>query len=150
MGLSNAERQRRYIARLKARGAPPGGGAPEPRIRELEAENADLRGRLTEEIKARLRREAKAGKSASPVTGRDGEDPRIARLQNRNKELRGELHELKKWYASGIAKKGGMNWDTFNKVVRCLHPEFRKHVSAADIDEACGLFTQWKKDRDKA
>jgi hypothetical protein len=43
-----------------------------------------------------------------------------------------------------------MNRDTFNKVVRCLHPTSRPNVSAAELDEACGLFTQWKKDRDRA
>ena len=39
---------------------------------------------------------------------------------------------------------------TFKAVVKCLHPESRKHVSAKELDETCGLLTQWKKDRDKA
>jgi hypothetical protein len=43
-----------------------------------------------------------------------------------------------------------MKRGTFNAVARALHPESRQHLTASELDEACGLFTQWKKDNDKA
>jgi hypothetical protein len=86
MGLSNKERQRRFIAKLKAqaKAAPAHGG--EARIRELEAENADLKGRLTEEIKARLRREKRAGKPHRQSPGMTGKtrESRACRTGIRN------------------------------------------------------------------
>ena len=39
---------------------------------------------------------------------------------------------------------------TFTAVVKCLHPDERDKRTKQQIDEACGLFMEWKKDQDKA
>jgi|SRR6516165_8122946 hypothetical protein len=101
MGLSNAERQRRYIRRLKAAAAKVGLTAKlQARIRELEMANADLRRK-------------------SAVLNRW--------LQNRKR----------------------MPDATYRAVVKCLHPDMRRGMTPKQIDEACGLFTQWKKAQDR-
>ena len=97
MGLSNAERQRRYIRRLKAAAVKP---TAKLRIRELEMANADLRRK-------------------SAVLNRW--------LQNRKR----------------------MPDATYRAVVKCLHPDMRRGMTPKQIDEACGLFTQWKKAQDR-
>jgi hypothetical protein len=54
MDRTNAERQRRYIARLKSR------AAPDARVQELEKENAQLRARIHELENGAARSTAKA------------------------------------------------------------------------------------------
>ena len=38
----------------------------------------------------------------------------------------------------------------FNVIVPCLHSDTRKHLTAKQIDHACGLLTEWKANKDKA
>ena len=48
-----------------------------------------------------------------------------------------------------IAKKGSMNFKTFSKIAKCLHPDYEP--SKMERDETYKLLSQWKKDReDKA
>jgi hypothetical protein len=78
----------------------------------------------------------------------DSENSRITRLQNRNRELRTKLQALTEYYDAEIATVGGMKQVTFNAMVRVLHPD--RTPTLAERQEACGLFIQWKQDRDKA
>jgi hypothetical protein len=100
MGLSNAERQRRYIRRLKAAAVKP---TAKLRIRELEAINEELRRKL------------------------------------------GVLH---RWHQNEMRKlrdRKKMPDATFRALIKCLHPDQRRRMTPKQIDEACGLLTQWKK-----
>jgi hypothetical protein len=118
----------------------------------LEESIRGLKQQLANERKLRKAAEAKlAAPASSPLT--DDEKKQIkemkAKLRYMDKEYNNALkRERDKHHA--IIKKIDMKRATFNKVVRCLHPESRSHVTKSDLDEACGLFTQWKKDRDKA
>lgn len=57
---------------------------------------------------------------------------------------------MEQWYATELKKKAGkMPQATFTAVVKCLHPDMRHNLTSAQITEACGLFTQWKKDQDR-
>jgi hypothetical protein len=55
---------------------------------------------------------------------------------------------LTEYYDAEIATVGGMKQVTFNAMVRVLHPD--RTPTLAERQEACGLFIQWKQDRDKA
>jgi hypothetical protein len=48
-----------------------------------------------------------------------------------------------------MSKAGKMSRATFTAVVKCLHPDQRGKATEQEKTEACGLFTQWKKDQDK-
>jgi hypothetical protein len=100
MGLSNAERQARWRAKrateIERLCKAPAKAAPlsdSQKLVEARKEIETLRQRIHDLEAARVRRE-RAGKSAPPPTGPDGEDdPRIARLQKSNSELRVKLRD---------------------------------------------------------
>jgi len=91
----------------------------------LEAENTALKEELARERKQRIA------------------------LNTRVRNLNGELTAMRKWHDTEMAKRGKMPLGTFTAVVKCLHPDERLKRTPAQIDKACGLFTQWKKSQDK-
>jgi hypothetical protein len=127
-------------------GRRPSGGL----ISFLEESIRVLKQQLANERKLRKAAEAQL-KADGPLT--DSEKKEIRRVRQ---EAQQQVRYMEKHYESELAKeraitkKARMNRTTFNAVVRCLHPESRSNVSAAEIDKACGLFTQWKKDWGKA
>jgi hypothetical protein len=72
-------------------------------------------------------------------------DDALARLKKANKELRAKLSALTAWHEEEMRKHGKMPQRTYAAVIKCLHPDQRQHLTAKQIDEACGLFTQWKR-----
>jgi hypothetical protein len=122
---TNAERQRRYINKLKAAAAGVNNAAPEARVRELEQENAKLKAagavnngaaearmRELEEVnmalrkrcaRAELRAEAKAAKPAAAAPAAAALDPdpysaaaaEIAKLRTQIKGLQTRVHNLR-------------------------------------------------------
>ena len=108
MALSNAERQRRYIARLKEKTGVTNEGVTNEFMRlkafagQLEHENATLKEKLaavTNEV-ARLK--------AS-----------VDKLNLENKALKGKLADAKR----REEPKGTMTATQFNAIMKCLHPD---------------------------
>jgi hypothetical protein len=147
MTLSNAERQARWRAKRDAWAM----RATKEDVTKLQAEVAALKATIARERERRVMAEAKV--RTAPTTERVGEDPRIGRLQKANQELRNKNRVLDKWYKEELEKVmkrvGKMPRATFAAVISCLHPDQRKKRTEKEIDEACGLFTQWKQDQDK-
>jgi hypothetical protein len=112
---TNAERQRRYIAKLKAKAAQ----APDDARAELRRRQAELRARVGE-------------------------------LEYENAALRSQLANalLRIPKRPRTGRAGYMPLRVYTAVVKCLHPDSRDNMTVAQMAEACGLFTQWKKAQD--
>jgi hypothetical protein len=163
---TGAERQRRYMARLKAaagsQSAVTNGATVKDReiaalkaqIAELEAaqkggqgeyilaierENSTLRGQLERQ----QRQSPKADKP--PLPPDEARDRRIKALETRVRNLRAELHASQEW---NRGKDGSMNFKTMAAISKVLHPD--REPSEAERVEACKLFTAWKATRDAA
>lgn len=142
MDNTNAERQRRYIARLKAKAAIADGvtnAKAEAKLAALKAENARL--------KAELERERSKPKAAKPPLPPDEErDRQIKSLKTRVRNLRIELYAEREWH-KGKAD-GSMSFQTMSAIAKILHPD---HLPTEEQRlEACKLFTAWKGDKDRA
>jgi phage shock protein A len=142
------ERDRRESAEAKAKtAAHQDAGALEDRLKRFEIENAMVRKALrVAEAHAKKLQEAKP-RAPRPVMP---ESEAVARLNKTIKELRSEIKHIRQWHDNEMSRKGKMPLETFRAVVRCLHPQSRGDATPKQIDEACGLFMEWKKDQDKA
>jgi hypothetical protein len=90
---TNAERQRRYIARLKAKAAAQGGvsnAAIETELAKLRAENAALKAEL-----AKRRGEGHLTRSHREERGRPVEFTEVGRLRAEIGRLKSDIHKLK-------------------------------------------------------
>lgn len=81
-------------------------------------------------------------------------DRLVERLKTENRNLKTKVRETVKhyderhrWLDAGV-RAMKMPQDTYNAVIKCLHPDERTKRTPKQLDEACGLFTQWKKDQD--
>ena len=140
------ERLRAEITSLKAKASPSGKpGAPartgkpdddtkgDPRIiRQLQSE-------LGRERELRLKAEAKA--AAIPAAERDRE---VERLKTRARNLELQVRHLTKWTAD-VTKRYALPRVTYNAIIKCLHPDERAKRTPKQIDEACGMLTEWWK-----
>jgi hypothetical protein len=178
MDRTNAERQRRYIAKLKAK-AGTGGvsnaetvaaldratellAVAEARIRELEKELAVAQKggqgeyilsleRENSALRGQLERERKPAKPKAekpPLPPDEVRDRQIKSLKTRVQNLTYELSAEREWH---IQKADGrMSFQTMSLIAKVLHPDTRKQVTEAQTDEACKAFTAWKADKDGA
>jgi len=138
MGLSNAERQRRYIARLKARAQPGSSDDDKARIAELEAELRAEREASLGQAQAfcdEMKRRGAKPKTGMPVPPDEERERRIKALTTRVRNLRGEL-------AAAYAQ-GAMSRATYVLIAKCLHPDQRDNASAAERNEAAARFIGW-------
>jgi hypothetical protein len=158
VGLPNAERQRRYINKLKAQAkAAAPGASDDARIRELEAELARERTRIEIlqdgllQVARRQQAASKPPKAANrPLPPDEVRDRQIKALRTEVRSLKGKLRAMEKHYNEAIAKAGGMNAATENAVAKALQPHTRKQMTEAQLDAACKGFLAWKSDKAKA
>jgi len=166
MDKTNAERQRRFIAKLKAQ-AQAGSvdarrTAPlKARIAELEAERTALKAQITE-LHHELLSQAQAFRDASkrgaakpkaekaPLPPDEQRDWQIKSLKTRIRNLEAEKKEAMRLHAESLRRVGAMERKTEVAIAKCLHPDQRDNATEADKDEACRLFNAWKDDRKKA
>jgi hypothetical protein len=155
MGMSGAERQARYMARLKARiqAAAASGDAVKPlkaRIRDLESECAALKAELAEERHAKLaqaqafraesqRRAAKPKAEKAPLPPDEQREREIKALRTRIRNLLAEHRHMQALWLS----RGLMPERTRRLLAKCLHPDTRDNASKAHKDEASALFFAW-------
>jgi hypothetical protein len=172
MGLTNAERQRRFIAKLKAQatvsnGAAVSNGVPvtngrtvtndaeletaHQRIAELEAEIARLQlvavGSKWQELQHQHKQERADAKRASdatkpPLPPDEVRDRKIKSLETANRNLRAKF----KFFEEMAEEQGQMKFVTLSALMKCLHPDQRSNATDADRDEAMRLLTEWKAD----
>jgi len=139
---TNAERQRRYIARLKARAVEGVTSAPDTaevaalaqklaqaeqqlaaakaRILNLEDEIAALRGALAHERK----RHAAKPKAEKPApTPDEARDRQIKALKTRMRNIMSELHAAREWRRGGL--DGGMSFQTMSAIAKPLAADHR-------------------------
>ena len=143
---TNAERQRRYIARLKARAVEGVTSAPDTaevaalaqklaqaeqqvaaakaRILNLEDEIAALRGALAHERK----RHAAKPKAEKPApTPDEARDRQIKALKTRMRNIMSELHAAREWRRGGL--DGGMSFQTMSAIAKPLAADHRKRLT---------------------
>lgn len=196
---TNAERQRRYIERLKARAAGAVTNAAAAGVAALRAENTSLKKRLAQaearvaEMAANAARAPTGGVARTSAPRRDSEDaPRrirkgdieayqielgrtrellakaeaklattppaerdrlVERLKTENRNLKLQVRVMVKDCEERDAqldKRERKLVALFNVVIPCLHSDTRNHMTAKQLDHACGLLTEWKTDKDKA
>jgi hypothetical protein len=170
MDRTNAERQRRYIQRLKARAAGvTNAPAATSEIAALEQELAQAKeklvaanARITEMGHKRAaerqafrdeweRRAAKPKAEKPPLPPDEERDRIIKGLKTRVRNVTQELRHFKQYHEGQMAKHGGMLRPTRIAIDKVLHPEQRKHWTRAELDakldEACKL---WNAFNDKA
>lgn len=137
MAMTNAEKQRAYIARLKAKAAAgaDGGAAAQARITALEKEVAALKRQLQAALTAAKTKAASTTGATKPV------DEQVARLRKQNAELRARLR------ATANAPRGTvfMARTDRRKILAALHPD---HVADPALrkraEEAFQIFTNLK------
>jgi hypothetical protein len=119
MDRTNAERQRRFIARLKAKAAAAEAQSAgvtnaklEARIRELEAELA-------------RERKANAGKAASAGLMSTSDDERITKLQAELKKYARKIGRLETDNERIARGKGGMKPELYNRLLLALSPDHK-------------------------
>jgi len=119
---TNAERQRRYIARLKAGGAakPVSNAGAEKKIAELQAEVA------------RLKQRAEAAEAEAEVV-----KVRAPLFREIERDVDG---------VSNATPKPKPIWTKaqYMQIVKCLHPDRINGVSADELHAACVLLDQFK------
>jgi predicted RNase H-like nuclease (RuvC/YqgF family) len=150
---TNAERQRRYIAKLKAQAKAAQGvsnGKIEAELAALKTENARLEAELKRErsragmFEAGLKlaqRQARPKAAKAPLPPDEARERTIKALRTQVRNLKAELR-----YAY-MTKVGVMNFATMNVISKALHPDHKP--SATEREEAYKLFTAWKADKDK-
>ena len=152
MDRTNAERQRRYIAKLKAAAAQPRpvtNGKLEEELAQAQARIAEME----EEVRGlRLhirfgpkRRAAKPKAEKPPLPPEEARDRRIKALTTENQNLKKHVLYLLEHSRDG---SGSMSFATQSAIAKCLHPDHSP--SEADRATACRLFTSWKADNNKA
>jgi predicted RNase H-like nuclease (RuvC/YqgF family) len=150
MDKTGADRQRRYMARLKARTVTDGAASAE--IAELTADLAKAKAKITElhvearELRAATHPQSGRAKRAGnpPLPPNEARDRQIKSLKSRVQNLSVELRAMRDW-RGGEGRKG-MSFRTMSVLAKCLHPDTRQHATATDLDEACRLFLAWKRD----
>jgi hypothetical protein len=154
MGLSNAERQRRYVARLKAQAKAGGDNeALKARCAALEKELATAKAHITE-MRDEMLGQRFAPKPRKPKTERpplppDEERDRIIKgLKTRVRNLTFELQAIRELNTKIAMNRGMMNFQTMSAIAIALHPD--RKPSEAEREHACKLFTAWKADSAKA
>jgi len=168
---TNAERQRRYIARLKERAAAAQGGVtngkPEAELTRLKDENTRLkdelkiernRAKMLEDGFQNLRRQQRAERppkaTKPPLPPDEARERRIKALTTESRNLKAKLRVMAEHYREGLATAGGMPFATQSAIAKILHPDERKHWTRAELDtrldDACKKFTAWKADKDRA
>jgi hypothetical protein len=154
MDRTNAERQRRYIAKLKKAAKAGVSNADHAALaQELAAAKARI-AELEEVEKAMLlgarahvheRREAKPKVEKPPLPPDEERDRIIKGLRTRVRNLTAELQETVSWASQRL---GIMSRETRIAIDKVLHPDNKP--SEADKDRACKGWNAWKNDYDKA
>src|SRR5262245_7367268 len=111
-----AERQRRYMAKLKARA---NASVSDAAVKaELERTKAELVA-----VKAELERtQQRLATQARPQASADA-DREIRSLKTRNQNLRLELHQMKKYHEDETRRRGGMTFATASAIAKALQPD---------------------------
>lgn len=116
----------------------------EPReVRRLQAEVGRLRELL-----------AKAEAKAATVPPAE-RDRQMESLKTRNRTLQHQVRHMTEWVEKEKEKLASakklyvMPEATYKAIVKCLHPDERLKRTPKQIDDACGLLTQWKAEMEK-
>src|SRR5262249_2211051 len=138
-----AERERRNIARLKAKAAAAEGVSNakiEAELAGLKAENARLRSELASE-RSRAANPPKAAKP--PLPPDEARERRIKALTTQVQNLRAVIQ--------AIVGRASMPRATLNAIAKALHPDRKLSESERETERetALKLFTSWKADKDK-
>ena len=148
---TNAERQRRYIAKLKAAAAQPQpvtNGKLDEELAQAKQEISALKAELADTVGARFapkQRAAKPKAEKPPLPPDEARDKKIKALTTENKNLKQHILYLLEHSRDG---SGSMNFATQSAIAKCLHPD--RAPSETDRATACRLFTSWKADNAKA
>jgi hypothetical protein len=160
VALTNAERQRRYIARLKAATVTNGDGSGEDEIAVLRTAlaqatvtNAALEARITELETTNVRlamdnvklRDAQAKPRLPPDEQRERT---IKALRTEVRNLKTENSALLQMYDYDLALVGAMSTAARHAISRCLHPD--QEPAAAERTAAMRLFNAWLADQKSA
>jgi hypothetical protein len=155
VAMTGAERLRRY--RLKHGVTKPvtkPGAADAALAQELaraRAEITELRleaAAQAQAIRDAGRRRAPASRAEKPPLPPDEQRERtIKALTTANRTLRAKLAHMERQYDEESRRVGAMSFRTFGKIAEALHPDT---TTEAKRSEACGLFTEWKKDAERA
>jgi septal ring factor EnvC (AmiA/AmiB activator) len=132
---TNAERQRRYIARLKAAAA-----RPDAETAALKQELARAKAQI-EKLTLQVQQHA-AKPKRPPLPPDEARERLIKSLTTQNRNLREQL--------SRVQHGAYMSFKSLAAIAKCLHPDTRRQTSEAEFDKACRLFTEWKANMDKS
>jgi hypothetical protein len=167
VGLTNAERQRRYIERLKAKasaisdGDAAGVAALDARVRDLESQLAQAKARITEP----KRRDAEPAITPDMLSMSAQEKFDAAIRQYKRKlglefeslvrdevkrrideimlpHLKQQIDQAQQLFAR---RRGLMDKATFNKIRRGLHPDSRNSITDKTLGEAFDTFMSLEK-----
>lgn len=167
MDNTNAERQRRYMARLKARAEGVSNAQDEvaslkeqlaeakAALKELKAKGVsnatddawrrkDTTDRLREQVANLKIENAKLRAQKAPLPPDEARDRQIKGLKTANQNLRARLHIMEQHYEERIAQAGGMPRHTCIAIDKILHPDTRDNATEKDKDEACRGWNAWK------
>jgi cell division protein FtsB len=135
---TNAERQRRYIARLKA------AAVSNEEVATLKAKCVALEQQIIA-----LRTQPGASAEIAALTAK------CAKLEQEAVKLRAQVERLTTELFEATAKSRGrrsrpspssMPDELYRSLVKALHPDSRKHLSEAKLSELCALLNAWKDD----
>jgi hypothetical protein len=158
MGLSNAERQRRYIQRLKAKAARASHATLDDdhsgEIATLRKELQQAKTRILQQQHELKRYQGRQGSKPkaekAPLPPDEARDRQIKSLKTANQNLRAQLRASEEHYRDAIVRSGGMTREARNAIDKVLHPDQRGNASEADKDEACKRWNAWKTDNERA
>lgn len=155
---TNAERQRRYIARLKQKAAAAeavtnrGDSAKlAKKLSETKDKLAQAQAKITElqhEIIGQAqafrdeskRRAAKPKAERLPPTADEAAERQIKSLRTRVRNLTAEIQDLRMWQMSKMAE-GTMSFDAKGKIGKALHPNYQP--TQAEREDAFKAFSQF-------
>jgi hypothetical protein len=166
---TNAERQRRYIAKLKAKAAVSNGGGTAKLVEELaqtKTKLAQAQAKITElqheiigqaqAFRDESKRRAAKPKAAPPPVAPEIDidalrvrsnleavkklETRVRSLTTANRNLRAELRDTQLWQASRM-NASHMSFDTKQKIAKALHPDFEP--TPAQREDAFKAFSQF-------
>jgi uncharacterized protein YdcH (DUF465 family) len=118
----------------------------QPKPDGKDAEITQLREELaiTKLMLVKAERKLAAAKAKPPPLPPDARrDAHIAKLKTQIENLKKKLHQVE-GYNLKMTEAGGMSFRTMSLIAKVLHPDTRKQVTEADLDEACKAFTAWK------
>jgi cell division protein FtsB len=133
---TNAERQRRYIARLKA------AAVSNEEVATLKAKCVALEQQIIA-----LRTQPGASAEIAALTAKCAKfEQEAVKLRAQVERLTRELFEATANSRGRRSRPSSMPDELYRPLVKALHPDSRKHLSEAELSELCARLNAWKDD----